>query len=70
MNEKLKQSRINQYANKFFADNSRNTPVTDATLEHTFKNCVIPAKPVMYAEIKERIKEMKADTTYKFNNEE
>lgn len=58
------------YAVKFLADNSRNTPANNETLEKTFRNCVLPAKTYLYESIKKRIEEMRHDNNYKFYDDE
>jgi len=66
----INDNKIEAYAGKFLADHSRNTPVTDATLEKTYKDCVRPAKKELYNAIKQRIGEIRLDDRYKFYDDE
>lgn len=68
MNQQIfNNNRVEAYAIKFLADHNRNTPVTNETLEKSFRDCVTPANFEQYEDIKIRIEEMREDTTnYKF----
>jgi hypothetical protein len=62
-------NRVEQYAWKFFADNTRDTLVNENYLQKTFKDCIIPAPKFLYALIIDKIIKMKSDGKSKFNNE-
>lgn len=61
--------KVNQYARKFLADNTRTTAVTNETLQRTYKDCVMPAPSNLYDKIIARIEEMKKDSTEQKNVE-
>ena len=70
MNDKIIKQKIEMYAGKFLADNNRNSPVTDETLEKTYKGCVLPAEKSLYKDIKIQIEEMRNNIRYKFYDDE
>lgn len=67
--KKIILNRVEQYAWKFFAENTRSTSVNKITLENTFKDCIIPAPKFLYELIINKVQEMKVDGQSKFNNE-
>ena len=67
---RIDDSRVEQYAGKFLADNNRDIPITDEALQQTFAGCVIPAADYLYNRIKTRIEEMRNDSRYKFYDDE